>query len=52
MRGRIGDAVKHVVLDVADVLDFHPGRRFGLWRDRAVFPLPHRTRRLPGVTRA
>lgn len=27
VRGRIGDAVKHVVLDVVDVLDFHPGRR-------------------------
>ncbi len=37
VRGRIGDAGKHVVLDVADVLDFHPGRRFALWHDRAVF---------------
>ena len=36
----MGDAGKHVVLDVADVLDFHPGRRFAaLWRDRAVFQL-------------
>ncbi len=37
VRGRIGDAVKHVVLDVADVHDFHPGRRFGLWHDRPCF---------------
>jgi hypothetical protein len=37
VRGGIADARKHVVLEVADVLDFHPGPRFGLWHDRAVF---------------
>lgn len=37
VRGRIGDSGKDVVLDVADVLDFHPGRLFTLWHDRAVF---------------
>ncbi len=37
VRERIGEAGKDVVLDVADVLDFHPGRRFALWHDRAVF---------------
>lgn len=37
VRDRIGDAGKDVVLDVADVLDFHPGRLFALWHDRAVF---------------
>ncbi len=26
-----------MVLDVADVLDFRPGRRFALWHDRAVY---------------
>ncbi len=37
VRERIGEQGQHVVLDVADVLDFHPGRRFALWHDRAVF---------------
>lgn len=37
VRDRIGDAGKDVVLNVADVLDFHPGRLFALWHDRAVF---------------
>ena len=37
VRDRIGPAGNHVVLDVADVLDFNPGRQFALWHDRAVF---------------
>ena len=37
VRARLGEAGADVVLDVADVLDFHPGRRFALWHDRAVF---------------
>ncbi len=37
VRERIGSAGDHVVLEVADVLDFRPGRQFGLWHDRAVF---------------
>jgi len=37
VRDRIGPAGAHVVLKVADVLDFHPGRHFALWHDRAVF---------------
>ncbi len=37
VRDRIGDAGEHVVLEVADVLDFDPGRQFALWHDRAVF---------------
>ena len=37
VRDRIGPAGSDVVLDVADVLDFRPGRRFALWHDRAVF---------------
>jgi hypothetical protein len=54
--GGIADARKPVVLDVADVLDFHPGPRFGRWRDRAVFHFltepARRARRLPSITRA
>jgi len=37
VRDRIGPAGNHVVLDVADVLDFSPGRQFAVWHDRAVF---------------
>jgi SAM-dependent methyltransferase len=37
VRDRLGPAGDHVVLDVADVLDFRPGRQFALWHDRAVF---------------
>ena len=37
VRDRIGPAGEHVVLEVADVLDFDPGRHFALWHDRAVF---------------
>lgn len=37
VRDRIGEAGARVRLDVADVLDFAPGRRFALWHDRAVF---------------
>ncbi len=37
VRDRIGDAGKDVRLDVADVLDYRPGRTFALWHDRAVF---------------
>ena len=37
VRERIGDAGADVVLDVADVLDFRPGRQFALWHDRAVY---------------
>ena len=37
VRERIGPAGEHVALEVADVLDFDPGRHFALWHDRAVF---------------
>ncbi len=37
VRERIGEAGKDVVLEVADVLDFDPGRHYALWHDRAVF---------------
>lgn len=37
VRERIGQAGMGVVLEVADVLDFRPGRLFALWHDRAVF---------------
>ena len=37
VRERIGEPGAHVVLEVADVLDFNPGRQFALWHDRAVF---------------
>ncbi len=37
VRERIGSPGAHVVLEVADVLDFAPGREFALWHDRAVF---------------
>jgi len=37
VRDRLGGAGDHVVLEVADVLDYRPGRRFALWHDRAVF---------------
>lgn len=37
VRGRLGDAGRDVVLEVADVLDLRPGRRFALWHDRAVY---------------
>ncbi len=36
VRDRLGDAGRQVVLEVADVLDLHPSRRFALWHDRAV----------------
>lgn len=37
VRERNGDAALGVVLDVADVLDLRPSRRYALWHDRAVF---------------
>jgi cyclopropane fatty-acyl-phospholipid synthase-like methyltransferase len=37
VQDRMGSAGHHVVLEVADVLDLHPTRRFGLWHDRALF---------------
>ncbi len=37
VRDRLGPAGAHAVLAVADVLDFHPGKQFALWHDRAVF---------------
>lgn len=37
VRDRIGDAGKHVVLTVADVLDLRAQTRYALWHDRAVF---------------
>ncbi len=37
VRERLGPAGAHVVLDVADVLDLRPARRYALWHDRAVY---------------
>ncbi len=37
VRDRLGDAGADVVLEVADVLDLRPRRRFALWHDRAVY---------------
>ena len=37
VRDRLGPEGDAVVLEVADVLDFRPGRQFALWHDRAVF---------------
>lgn len=37
VRDRVGEAGRHLTLVVADVLDYHPGRTFALWHDRAVF---------------
>ena len=36
-RERLGSRSDGVTWTVADVLEFRPGRRFGLWHDRAVF---------------
>ena len=37
VRARLGEPGSQVVLQVADVLDLHMGRRYALWHDRAVF---------------
>ncbi|WP_248580818.1 class I SAM-dependent methyltransferase [Nocardioides sp. InS609-2] len=37
VRNRIGEAGTQVVLDVADVLDLRPTRRYTVWHDRAVY---------------
>ncbi|MEO6512679.1 MAG: class I SAM-dependent methyltransferase [Nocardioides sp.] len=37
VRDRLGSAGRDVVLEVADVLDLRPARRFALWHDRAVY---------------
>jgi SAM-dependent methyltransferase len=37
VRDRLGEAGSRVRLQVADVLDLHPGRTYALWHDRAVF---------------
>jgi cyclopropane fatty-acyl-phospholipid synthase-like methyltransferase len=37
VRDRMGSSGHNVGLEVADVLDLHPTRRFGLWHDRALF---------------
>lgn len=37
VRERLGPAGEQVHLQVADVLDYAPGRTFTLWHDRAVF---------------
>jgi SAM-dependent methyltransferase len=37
VRDRLGPAGDAVVLQMADVLDLHPDRRYALWHDRAVY---------------
>lgn len=37
VRARLGPPGEHVVLEVADVLDLRPDRRYALWHDRAVY---------------
>jgi SAM-dependent methyltransferase len=37
VRDRLGAAGRNVVLEVADVLDLHPVRRYVLWHDRALY---------------
>jgi SAM-dependent methyltransferase len=37
VRERLGDRGAGVVLEVADVLDLRPRRRYALWHDRAVY---------------
>jgi cyclopropane fatty-acyl-phospholipid synthase-like methyltransferase len=37
VRERLGREGDHVVLEVADILDLKPARRYALWHDRAVF---------------
>ncbi len=37
VQARVGDRRQHLTVEVADVLDLDPGRRFALWHDRAVF---------------
>ncbi|MEO7421151.1 MAG: class I SAM-dependent methyltransferase [Ornithinibacter sp.] len=37
VRERLGEGGRHVVLDVADVLDLRRGRTYSLWHDRAVY---------------
>ncbi len=37
VRDRLGPRGADVRLEVADVLDYRPGRRFALWHDRAVY---------------
>lgn len=37
VRGRLGPAGDHVILQVADVLDLHLNRSYALWHDRAVY---------------
>jgi 2-polyprenyl-3-methyl-5-hydroxy-6-metoxy-1,4-benzoquinol methylase len=37
VRRRLGEAGAQVVLEVADVLDLRPSRRYALWHDRAVY---------------
>lgn len=37
VRDRLGPAGDGVVLEMADVLDFRPTRRYALWHDRAVY---------------
>lgn len=36
-RARLGDTADDVVWEVADVTIWHPGRRYDVWHDRAVF---------------
>lgn len=37
VRDRLGPDGADVVLEIADVLDLHPTRRYRLWHDRAVY---------------
>ena len=36
-RRRLGDAADRVTFEVADVVDWNPGRQFDVWHDRATF---------------
>jgi rhodanese-related sulfurtransferase len=36
-RRRLGDAADRVTFEVADVVDWDPGRQFDVWHDRATF---------------
>ena len=55
-RSRLGDAADRVTFEVADVVDWTPGREFDVWHDRAAFHFltdpAHRRRYVDLVTEA
>lgn len=51
-RARLGPLADKVQWEVADITDWHPARKFGVWHDRAVFHFLTETQQREAYRRA